>query len=100
MGSEVQDVKKEIDLFKRITNEMLDTFEKKRNDYGPSTTETWVRFGPVSMLTRMYDKLSRISNLFYNDSKVKDEKLVDTLLDLANYAIITIIEMTKFSNEE
>lgn len=40
-------------------------------------------------LTRMTDKLARISNLIKNrGAAVKDESIQDTLLDLANYSIL------------
>ena len=43
----------------------------------------------------MYDKLNRLYSLTRTDIKqmVSDEKIEDTLLDLANYAILTIIEL-------
>lgn len=87
----------EVKMFKSITEEMASTFGKKRKDYGPSTTETWIKYGPASMCTRMRDKLCRIDNLLgrRNDPLVEDEKVQDTLLDLANYAIIALIELEK-----
>ena len=87
----------EVKMFKSITEEMATTFANKRRDYGPSTTETWIKYGPVSMCTRMRDKLNRIDNLLAkrNDPCVQDEKVQDTLLDLANYAIIALIELEK-----
>ena len=46
----------------------------------------------VGMIVRLGDKMSRISNLIGgNNPKVKDESIKDTLLDLANYCIITVI---------
>lgn len=40
-------------------------------------------------ITRITDKVSRISNLTRNGTNaVKDESITDTLLDLANYAIL------------
>ena len=40
------------------------------------------------ILVRMTDKINRIATLIYQDNAVKDEKIQDTLLDLAVYSII------------
>lgn len=40
------------------------------------------------MLVRMMDKMARLSNIVDAEASVLDEKTEDTLLDLANYAII------------
>lgn len=94
-------IEQEIVFFKGLVVQMAETFAKKRADYGPSTTETWKKFGPVSMLTRMHDKMGRLDNLMMrgNVALVGDERVEDTLLDLANYAIITILEMHKEATE-
>lgn len=86
---------REVRRFKELTTKMYETFKKKRNDYGPSTRETWEKYGPVSMLVRMDDKMNRFKNLAIDDTKrlVEDESIKDTLLDLANYALITILEL-------
>lgn len=90
-------IQEEIVIFRTLTKKMGDTFAKKRSDYGQTTTETYHKFGPVSMLTRMHDKLGRLDNLLGKNkkNKVSDESIEDTLLDLANYALITILEMRK-----
>ena len=44
-------------------------------------------------LHRMEDKLNRARTLDKVESEVKDEKIEDTLLDLANYAILAVIEL-------
>lgn len=87
----------EIVMFKQITENMAKVFAAKRHDYGASTTETWEKYGPVSMITRMHDKLNRSYNLLckYETNAVADEKVQDTLLDLANYSVIAIIELAK-----
>ncbi len=41
-----------------------------------------------AIIVRMSDKLIRASNLLERDAKVKDESMLDTLSDLANYAMI------------
>lgn len=86
---------REVRRFKELTTKMYETFKKKRNDYGPSSRVTFEMFGPESMAVRMFDKLIRYSNLTSGDTKqlVKDESVKDTLLDLANYALITILEL-------
>jgi len=40
------------------------------------------------ILVRITDKINRIANLIYKKNSVKDEKIQDTLLDLAVYSII------------
>lgn len=43
---------------------------------------------------RLGDKFSRFKTLSKNaDQRVADESIRDTLLDLANYAIMTVLEM-------
>jgi hypothetical protein len=39
-------------------------------------------------LTRMQDKMCRVSNLVRRDAAVTDESVLDTLSDLANYAVL------------
>ena len=41
----------------------------------------------------MYDKLTRLESLIDKDIEVVDESIEDTLLDMANYAIMTALEM-------
>jgi hypothetical protein len=90
-------INEEVVMFTELTKAMSDTFAKKRHDYGQTTEETYKKFGPVSMLTRMHDKMGRLDTLLVSGdvNHVKDEKVEDTLLDLANYALITILEMRK-----
>lgn len=91
-------IQEEVKVFKELTDQMSDTFAKKRNDYGQTTTETFQKFGPVSMLTRMHDKMGRLDNLLGKGTEnLVGEKVEDTLLDLANYALITILELRKAS---
>lgn len=88
----------ELEFFDEKLKHMAETFARKRNDYGTTTTETFEKFGPISMLVRMHDKLGRLDNLLGNLSKdrlVAAESIEDTLLDLANYALITMLEIHK-----
>jgi hypothetical protein len=42
---------------------------------------------------RIEDKLNRARTLSKRERLVQDEKIEDTLLDLANYAILAVIEL-------
>lgn len=79
--------------FDEVTSEMSDIFHKKNSDYGGSFVESCREFGLTSPIIRMSDKLNRLKSLSKCNSsaKVKDEKIEDTLLDLANYAVMTIL---------
>lgn len=90
-------IEQEIDLFVQLTSQMDRTFNDKRKTYGQTTTETYEKFGPVSMLIRMHDKLGRLDNLLGKGAEnlVNNESIEDTLMDLAVYSLITIIELRK-----
>jgi hypothetical protein len=77
--------------FKEITNLMLETYEKKNHDYGNSFDKSIDEFGLVSPAVRLTDKLNRFKTLIKTENKVKDESISDTLLDLANYSILTYL---------
>lgn len=78
-----------------ICKELNDITAAKDHDYGDSTHATYQKFGIMSYLTRLYDKLNRASVLAKNggDAKVTDEKLEDTLLDMANYCILAVDDL-------
>ena len=80
--------------FKNICEEMLTTFERKNHDYGDSFTQTVDKFGYIASGIRMHDKLERFITLAQKDvSMMVDEPMRDTLLDLANYAIMTVMHI-------
>lgn len=82
--------------FRKITDEMNALYERKNHDYGNSFSDTFEKLGCVSAVTRMYDKMNRIISLVSTkEQKVNDESLRDTLIDIANYAVMTIMELDK-----
>lgn len=83
-----------INEFKKITESMANTYERKNVDYGDSFGESFEEFGLISSVVRMNDKMNRLKSFVNNgDYQVKDESIKDTLLDLANYCIMTVIEL-------
>ena len=71
-------------------------YSEKNHDYGNSFGETYQKLGIISAITRISDKYNRLVSLATKpeeERKVKDESIQDTLLDMANYCIMTVIEM-------
>lgn len=90
-----EELTKDEQVFKEITELMLQTYIKKNRDYGGAFERGMERDGIISALTRMYDKLDRLHSLKDKDPEVVEETVEDTLMDLANYAIMTRICLLK-----
>ena len=71
-------------------------YTKKNHDYGNSFHETFVEEGLAMARIRLGDKLARFNTLTKEGGQqVNDESIRDTLIDLANYAIMTVMELDK-----
>lgn len=70
-------------------------YQRKNADYGDSFAKSFKEYGMAMPCIRLEDKLNRLKALTVHNQKqsVNDESIEDTLLDLANYAIMTVIEM-------
>ena len=79
--------------FETITNKMLDTYKAKNHDYGNSFTNLFNECGMIYAYGHMAEKLARVKSLMKDEEKVKGEGMKDSLLDLANYAILTVMEL-------
>ena len=81
-------------IFEKITAEMLETYKKKNADYGNSFAETIREFGYIPAVARINDKLKRVKNMvFGQEMNIKEESLRDNLIDIANYCILTVMEL-------
>ena len=72
---------------------LTDLYTRKHHDYGDSFAKSYQEWGLAMPCIRLDDKLNRLKSLAKNSAQVQDESIRDTLLDLANYAIMTVIEM-------
>lgn len=82
-----------MDKFKKVLQEMSDIHTAKNHDYGASTDKTYEEFGLTAYLVRMSDKLNRAKTLVNSDAKVSDEKMRDTLIDLAVYSAMAVASL-------
>ena len=87
--------KTDADRFKEITDKMFETFKAKNHDYGSSFSNLFKECGMTYAYGHMAEKLERVKSLMKDEAKVKGERMKDSLLDLANYAILTVMEIEK-----
>ena len=73
-----------------IVNSLLQTLFKKHKDYGPMNIAGAPGGAMNGLRVRMYDKLARLVHLGDSDTP-NYESIEDTLIDLANYAIIGLL---------
>lgn len=87
--------------FESITKQMLEITRAKNSDYTGDEAQPFKNFTMVETMgaatteqgffTRMNDKMMRFAGFLKNGTlKVADEKIEDTLMDLANYCILCI----------
>jgi len=75
---------------------MVDQFKRKNTAYGNSFGVQFEKYGSISALVRLSDKFSRIEALMLGaENGVSDERLEDTLVDMACYCMMTLYEMQK-----
>jgi hypothetical protein len=87
--------------FEELTSRMLEITKAKNSDYTGDDNSPFKNFQMVEVigfasteqgfLTRITDKLMRVSTFVKTGIlKVADEKVEDTLLDMANYCLLMI----------
>lgn len=81
--------------FDDVLSVLKGIYDRKNADYGNSFDKSLDEFGLVASVVRMSDKMERIKSLTNKEAEVKDESIEDTLIDLANYAIMTVLWMKK-----
>lgn len=81
--------------FRGIIDRMYDTFKRKNADYGNSFRELYEECGMTYAYGHMREKLERVRSLMKNEAQVKGESMQDSLYDLANYAVLAIMEIER-----
>ena len=89
-----QHIRESVQRFKSIQEEGLKLYTKKNHDYGDAFDKSLDEDGLVVAKIRLKDKIRRFETLLKSDALVH-ESIEDTLLDLANYAIMTISWLQK-----
>lgn len=85
-----------VEMHRKLCEELNKLYEKKNHDYGDSFHLSYMEEGMAMPRIRLSDKLNRFKTLSRAENQeVKDESIRDTLIDLANYAIMTVMEIDR-----
>lgn len=77
-----------------VCNWLTEIYKQKNAAYGDSFHELYKKLGITSCVTQIAHKNNRLCNLVKNPTvDTKGETVKDTLLDMANYCILTIMEL-------
>lgn len=74
------------------------TYLQKNTAYGDSFHQLYEDLGIISAVTQITHKYNRLKNLAKDknqDIATNDESIMDTLLDMANYCIMTAMEIER-----
>ena len=90
---------KKYEKHQQICEKLNNVYISKNTEYGDSFGKTYQELGIISAVTRMQDKFNRIKKLATNpDMNIVHESMKDSLEDLANYCIMSLIELHIQSN--
>ena len=80
---------------KEIADRLVKIYEEKNKQYGNSFSELYEELGPVSAITQILHKSNRLKALVKTDNV---DAIKDTLIDLANYSMMTLKEIEDRGN--
>ena len=87
------------EIHKKVCDKLNQIYTQKNTDYGNSFHKTYIEEGLAMCRIRLSDKLERFKHLSKDyDPLVENESIEDTLLDIANYAIMTYMEIECFKH--
>lgn len=87
-------IKEKLQTLKTLHSQQQALYAEKNEKYDDAFGKTYAEYGPTVAIIRIEDKLNRakaLVNAGLDDSN--GESLVDTLIDLANYANMFLIEL-------
>lgn len=89
-----------IEKHRQICAELTELYTAKNADYGGSFHKSFEKYGLTMSVIRLGDKFSRFEKLASGHYRlVEEESIRDTLLDLANYAIMTVAEIDNIQED-
>lgn len=81
-----------VKLHQQVCELLNDTYRKKNHDYNDAFAKRFAKRGMIYAIDKLQEKLDRIEALDAGVPLVEGESMEDSLLDLANYAIMALVE--------
>jgi hypothetical protein len=80
--------------FDKLCDNLKEVHAAKNADYGNSWVKHLMKYGLRPFTMRASEKINRIDSIIDNGKAyVKDESIIDTLIDIAAYALMTAAEL-------
>ena len=87
--------------FDAICRELNELLTRKNRAYGTSVNDTFKDYGMAAYAIRWQGKVKRLRTLIKNpDISENDEKIEDTLMDLAGYAVLAVSQIRSEKEHE
>ena len=82
-----------------LLGDLSHIYVDRNRKYGNSFSQNFLDFGMMYPVSRIGEKYNRLKGAIKNDDVYSDESLEDTLLDIANYSLLTIMELRNQEGE-
>lgn len=87
------------EIVEEITENLADTLVRKNHDYGDSFHKQYCKRGFIVPLLRLEEKFDRLESITKSKNILVDETIDETLLDIAGYAVLTLVTREKLSEK-
>lgn len=86
--------------YEAVALEISEIVTKKNHDYGDSFHDSYSKFGDLSSVIRITDKIKRLETLMTHEARVVNESIEDVYRDIAGYAILSLVSRRKIERQK
>ena len=94
-ATQVTNPQSDEEIYCSLLDKLFTTYKAKDADYGSAFAEMFDELGIDYAYGKLREKMNRIKVLRRQPNMVENEGLEDALLDMAGYAILTLVEIEK-----
>ena len=94
-ATQVTNPQSDEEIYGSLLDKLFTTYKAKDADYGSAFAEMFDELGIDYAYGKLREKMNRIKVLRRQPNMVENDGLEDALLDMAGYAILTLVELKK-----